>query len=842
MALDLTAFQGSTPYASELFGIYQPLLGWKSRRKRLWISRHAAALLQAAVDQLQTLAPSRAALLADPRPVGPDDLMSRSILEWANSETGRALQAAASAFVARNNRLPAPDEWQAIATSAGFDKVLARLAKPPAGPVTGGFPLQRRAGGTLRREAAVAGALQYLATSAPHVLHDALALDKVRWPLIAAMTDPLASFDITTQQAVLSPIGLINVFREYFFEFDSFLGPAIGHFWVSPGGTLEVYEIHTRRTVEERTVEIAQTVTTKAEKEATEQTEIADKVNEANTQDIELGISAEGGVDMGVWHASASASFGMKQNQQVAQETAHKQARTQTERASSEIRREFRTTFKTSVEVSDTSSRRYVLQNTTDKLVNYELRRKMRRVGVQLQHIGTRLCWQVFIDEPGLPLGVGILVHATAPEELVSSPPPEAPPKLDAKKEQTVVNFAFEPLDEEARDDGEDEEYDHGHDVHEDSDVGFIRYKKTVNAKPPGNGYTLDSATVLSYSGSDPEESQPSKVATACEVNGAESFELTLEYVNFEDQPSINFNVELIWKPPAVDPEVQQAYEDAKKKYNDETLKAAHRAYIKEVRERITTASTVRRRPSDDLRQEERTVIFRRLIRDLTGIKNGPEPHLMSELIRAVFDVDKMLYYVAPEWWRPRKHHPQRLGPKMQLTDEDRVSWGGEKEFGRRNYYLTEESEPAPMGASLGWLIQLDGDAHRNAFLNSPWVKAVLPIRPGREAAAMNWLKQAHVEGADNLDVPYAGHEPGLEGKTIGEAAMALAHSVASQEGSMENTLATERVFEKGFDPLEGGFRATGEPFEIFDQWIEVLPTDQVVAVEYQPPPIVPVP
>ena len=125
----------------------------------------------------------------------------------------------------------------------------------------------------------------------------------------------------------------------------------------------------------------------------------------------------------------------MKQNQKVAQETAHKQARSQSEKLSSEIRREFKTTFKTSVDTTDTSGRRYVLQNTTDKLVNYELRRKMRRVGVQVQHIGTQLCWQLFVDEPGLPLGLGILVHAAAPDELSSSPPPEAPPELEAKKE-----------------------------------------------------------------------------------------------------------------------------------------------------------------------------------------------------------------------------------------------------------------------------------------------------------------------------------------------------------------------------------------------------------------------
>ena len=71
---------------------------------------------------------------------------------------------------------------------------------------------------------------------------------------------------------------------------------------------------------------------------------------------------------------------------------------------------------------------------------------------------------------------------------------------------------------------------------------------------------------------------------------------------------------------------------------------------------------------------------------------------------------------------------------------------------------------------------------------------------------------------------------------------MTLAQNVSAQESKIESTLATETVFENGFDPLEGGFRATGTPYEIFDQWIEVLPTDQVVAVEYLPPPIIPVP
>lgn len=43
------------------------------------------------------------------------------------------------------------------------------------------------------------------------------------------------------------------------------------------------------------------------------------------------------------------------------------------------------------------------------------------------------------------------------------------------------------------------------------------------------------------------------------------------------------------------------------------------------------------------------------------------------------------------------------------------------------------KSEPAPLGSSLGWLIQLDGDRRRNEFINSPWARICIPIRPGRE-------------------------------------------------------------------------------------------------------------
>src|SRR3712207_4439778 len=115
-----------------------------------------------------------------------------------------------------------------------------------------------------------------------------------------------------------------------------------------------------------------------------------------------------------------------------------------------------------------------------------------------------------------------------------------------------------------------------------------------------------------------------------------------------------------------------------------------------------------------------------------------------------------MLYFVAPEWWMPRRHQTRhtfdpaaKVGDIVtSLTDEDQVKWG---DVPKRldNYSITEKSNPAKLGSSLGWLIQLDGDNVRNAFLNAPWVKAVIPIRPGKEEAAISWLKG--VEGFNGI-------------------------------------------------------------------------------------------
>ena len=183
---------------------------------------------------------------------------------------------------------------------------------------------------------------------------------------------------------------------------------------------------------------------------------------------------------------------------------------------------------------------------------------------------------------------------------------------------------------------------------------------------------------------------------------------------------------------------------------------------------------------------------------------------------------------------------------ESSLTERDVVKWD-DLEKRSDNYKITEDSQPAKFGSSLGWLLQLDGDNLRNAFLNAPWVKAVIPIRPGREKAALNWLHSIEEHENDGWGATY----PAVNAEdaalvaavvadgnlpTIGNVLEKIAEQLEKENGSIENVLKSDEVFEFGFNPLgKNAFDASVDPHRPFSQWISILPTDQIVAVEYKP-------
>lgn len=951
---NIEKYKGITPYASEGYGVYQPILGWESKLTKNWIQgggilidpnvkRILDGRLSPGPKNLQDIATTDVRRnveegLSRPRenfqntatkaslrpnymgnlaaiPLEPASAKSPfkvALTKDLNSEILKLVQVLVQAFVddpANNGQLPKNGQWNKIIDN----KILShpkngllrkvndihrnRLNEELAAKV---HPIQITVNDAA--QAKLLELMQYESQIAAFLLFNAegrvgfnpsdlnkLFSVQIAPPLgdilsptdpLAYITDPLANIDPKSKSGALSPVGFVHLFRQYFFDLGTFLGEPVEHIWLAPGTTIELIEVSTRKTIIERTEENAEETTVRSERSTAVKEEISEAIKAENESSTKLGVTTTHTVNYGIYQGTATASLGMESTRKDARENTQKQTREQAEKLSSEIKRSFKSVFKTVTETTDTRSRRYVLQNTGPDLINYELRRKMRRVGVQLQDLGSQLCWQVFIDNAGSDLGLAELVHFAESPDLANLKQPEIP-KPAPIKIKVPVPIAFTPPAGHSNDDfGPGANYGdtgaqqadgfyQGHRVNtndEDAeDARVIMGPFPFKLDPPQLNYELTEVRLL---GPQPNQQAIAKPVDKKKIKGDGSFELVMDLLNFGGQPSIPFEVELVFTP--VEPASTEAYKAALKvemdKYDAEVSRLRKKSFMENVRQRIKHASNIKSRPSWDLREEERTIIFRYLIDKLMlrsgkiaptnpkdGGNNARLSHVRSELIRAIFDVDAMLYFVAPEWWMPRTRSQLNLSidvgaETMNLTDNDVVKWDDIAQR-KDNYRITEESAPAKLGSSLGWLLQLDGDNLRNAFLNAPWVKAVIPIRPGREKAALNWLRSIEGHENDGWNTDYVGNntpedraiiaelkaQHRVQNPTIGHVLEKIADQMEKQNGNIKNVLEADKVFERGFDHLKGGFDAGLPANKVFSQWISVLPTDQIVAVEYEP-------
>ncbi|MDQ3186182.1 MAG: peptidoglycan-binding protein [Pseudomonadota bacterium] len=939
---DLTDYTSVLPYSSELFGIYQPLLGWKSKRieerfnkglkndrssmieklrnefaglvditytdnRQIDIKIKPGALETGKIRSFDSIVLQQISLL-----LPPFQAYKPSI--WPKLITPEYLAALLEKDVVQIYSTAYSDLFKGDSPSIGMASAMLVNTANQANTkriTIGAFEQQ------LQYESSIAGALLFLVKEksdavlseifyntknntekATRLIKILSAKDSVEAYLDISNLDPRDKEHINS--VALSPISVVHLFRQYFFELDTFLGTPVSHVWLSPGSSVELIEIHTRKTTVEKTLESSVDILIKSEKSTTNQEEISEAVKEDNQEDIKFGAS----VTASYASIEATSSFDYNNSQKIARENTHKRMRQQTEKLSSEIRKNFKSTFKTVSEVTDVSSTKHVMANSTDELINYELRRKMRQVGVQVQDIGTYLCWQTYVDDPGKELGLAKLIHIAKSPDLEAIPHPEEIPMFQGFQEEKMITIPFISVDG-TNADNEDEVYEDGVEVDNSEWFGSLEKIKADFAQEfvcPKSDYEL---TNIEF---DPQ-GKPVSVSRKDAISNAgnkASFTLHLDSADFQGQNSLQIKLILHWSPlSAANETIIQKNKDNIANFKAREKAAYEKAYVETVKERVDIASRIITRNSDELREEERIVVYRKLIQEM--LLNGvPLPddktrHVISELLNSIFDVDKMLYFVAPEWWKPRQHRgkqqlqdtpsPSIFDPSVvvagsttavlqkglmskvrnvgsnlrpNIMGSSTVGWGGINDAERDNYYITEDSEPAKLGSSLGWLLQLDGDNMRNAFLNAPWVKAVIPVRPGKEAAAINWLKG--VEGMNGItdDVIYHASNPEekdidgnpLEGQKMIDVLMDLAKKIKKKydEGietgtypkqdevsdpdlvDEENTVTAtpiDRVYEHGFFPLKGSFRANvGKNYEIFDQWIEILPTDQIVPVE----------
>lgn len=933
---DLTDYTSVLPYASEMFGVYQPMIGWKSKRI-------TARLKQGLIDSQNSLLKTFAQNYEGVSEVSFHDSRCFATIENIQigklqsnklSKTNKSVLLQSIIAILPKDKAPVEREWKQFINQDILENLLkttvaqyyvelyneqcskiitennplirdreVRVIRPIGQLIKTKKDLEIDTKRLVNEESAIAGSLLGMFDHKMFAQLEGIFYKKPDGNLelvnaqIAEMLnndDPFVTFDPKKdiKNVCLSPLGIVHLFRQYFFELDTFLGTPTGHVWLSPGSSVELIEVSTRRTYTERIVEISTESITKTENSTTDQDELSEAVKKDNKTDLKLGASLTVNQSWGTGNATATGSLNMEKTQQTASETTKKRMRQQTAKLSTEIKQNYKSTFKTITEVTDTSSKRYVLNNSTPHLINYELRRKMRQVGVQVQDIGTYLCWETFVDEPGKQLGLANLVHIAKPVDLVLVPDTSEIP-VPVNKPMTFtakVSYNF----------GDNEQFN-GPD-------GFLPLgTRTFGTELPDipDGYDILPNTPinikqLTAAGKD---FQYTVYPWRAKIVGKEiTFGIILasDGLDWDNEIGFEIGVEIqLTASQAKKDEIAAANKAriaAGNAANEANKRKTKEEYLNAAKERIELASTIKIRKYEDLREEERIIVYRNLIaalmsdalyaRNLSGILIMPDGslrmpesnedrqarHTLSELINSIFDIDKMLYFVAPEWWKPRLHSTQNLGFNMNNNDiftGNLTNWSDYQDR-QDNYYITDKSEYAKMGSSLGWLLQLDGDDLRNAFLNAPWVKAVIPIRPGKELEAINWLQQMNVEGADGLDALY--HAPdeelnkiktalGINAVTFSDAIKYLCAEVAQkhkesiqpkgykyengEEKEMElndavindanivSATPIDKVYEHGFYPLKGGFRAAREGnFKVFSQWIEVLPTDQVVPVE----------
>ena len=900
---DLTDYISVLPYASELFGVYQPLLGWRSKRRLanlyetaigdnrdrfIDIKRFHHGLVDIQFDPefrpvLKSIAIGRPSKVARPSQSGVlyKEISTRlnSLLEASDDELKNLL---------------ADENLNEMLKGSVFLKYQSDFVKQmqfqnQSGPTSNLNQMQSDFVERLRDESAFAGVLSEFARQdnfkqIRSLFFDSKAVrdraDRMIAAAAAPFDDPIRTFDPTQsiKDVSLSPIGVVHLYRQFFFELDSFVGTPVGHVWLSPGSSVELIEVSTRKATVENTFETSLESLTKSERSTTDKDELSDAVKEDNRNDMKLGFSTTVKQSWGTGSATASGSLNLDKTQQTGREQVHKRTREQAEKLSTEIRSNFKSTFRTVTEMTDTTSKRYVLANKGKELINYEMRRKMRQVGVQLQDVGTYLCWETFVDDPGRQLALPNLIHIAKPADMVAVPNANEIPMPNAKisltfsgeavwaftnkrhqNDYSETKFRFVPLATLDIPNIPD-----GYEVDYEPEQPFISVEKKVVAAADNDSWNAAGWGFLGMI-------LPGGLRVTVGVTTGSDGLTWDKRITF--QVSIGLQLKLSERKIKEINDANAGLASGKALANAENQLKFAKAHLDAISERVTLASKISKRKFENLREEERTIVYRNLIKALMTehlYKNPKEAdtasghqtrHVLSELINAVFDIDKMLYFVAPEWWRPRRTTAAlSLGVESvaEKIGGSVVTWASDSEYAK--YFITEKSEPAPLGSSLGWLMQLDGDDLRNAFLNAPWVKAVIPIRPGKEEAAINWLKAVGIEGSDGLENDYAAPADeltairtklGLDALHTVKLADAIRHlciTVAEKhkesmtvgrypkeelnDDNRVSAIPINKVYEHGFYPLKGGFKAITEGnFEICSQWIEVLPTDQVVPV-----------
>jgi hypothetical protein len=716
---DLEKFRGQYPYGSELFGVYQTLLGWRGKRSRRWFLKGYATdrseLRQGLLRKVHSAVEARPNEDQVLTRIGRIDIGTPR----GSAPRGSALMKALAERLPRDGDRNDPAFWRdalnddvlRVALDRDVRSAAEQMLKRPevsardASDLSRTNPVQLRSQQTLQfleGESIAAGQLKLLRDHGGIAELNQMFLD--RPGLTGNLSDyaeklgslsPFSPLDPENllSRTVVSPIGLIHLFRQYFFELDSFLGSPVGHVWVAPHTTVELVEINSRRTVTESLIDESAFSREQHYGESFTLENLQEAVSKANQQDLSFGASVSGSHSWIVGSAEASSSFSYHDTQSESRQTVHELMRRQTQRVSSLMEKSVHTSFKTVTSKEELSSKRYVVSNPGDDVINYELRRKMRRVAVQVQDVGTYLSWQTFVDDPGRELGVAEMVHIAQPPNLANIPHPQMIVPKEEKTTSEVVRIPFAPYGHTTCDpaglDDTTESWSYGVEssVSVLDQIESIQWIFPQRVRAPGDDYRLAEVIAKPQGDATFEVNRRNETITA-EADNYYSFKLYMVKAHFHEANEIPVLLEYRWESKEDLQKIEAENQKRLSTFVAEQKRAYEEAYVKAARERINAASKIAPRRYEDLRQEERIAVYRRLVRslapgaraetdaELAASKGFNYPtmsdatrHAWSEILNQLFDLEKMLYFVAPEWWKPQQRSSQAFGAEEAVLD-----------------------------------------------------------------------------------------------------------------------------------------------------------------------------
>lgn len=519
-------------------------------------------------------------------------------------------------------------------------------------------------------------------------------------------------------EEALSPVGIAHLYRQLYFDLEAGVGPIEQVFSVAPSEEVEIIQETVRRTVMERIEEFGSETTMENQVESRNLDEISDQVNASIKSDLSVAISADVGVSYGVYNVGAQASTSASVASERSTEHVKKATRELNRRSSEQIRKSYKLQVRSLSEVSERSEVRRLIKNDTDEPVNYALRRVLRKVKVKVQDLGPRLVWQLYVSKPGEGLALSKFVMFQEAQPIaVPDVPPGSPPRPEGRvttgtstSDVKVWNNPVDGLDYWV------------FDIRVAAEKDYVARTVTIDglsdASPGGkDDVSPGFGGAVFVSNPDGVPADGSVVFRISLAPGTAEM-VTVQYTLFAD-PS---------------PERLSEWQAQVDQLRAAATAAELEAQFDRAKKLITAKSRIQPRPAMDLRKEERYEIMNRMISHIFSAPSasGTVTPLEIEYFHRYFEEPSIFYYMHPSWWVPRYA-------------------GSGAGYGRTEYEITDDSEPAPLGRSLGWAIQLDGDRRRNEFINSPWVRVCVPIRPGFEREAIQWLA-SHLEGEIGYD------------------------------------------------------------------------------------------